>query len=251
MGTIPRWCLALIPFARRLRDLRPRSGVGWRSFDRQSFIVSAELFRAIIALKFFQARPPAPHPLALLPPVWEASPSPPPAPSPPPRPRMWLLLVLLAADAGRSLLKPNMVLNQIYKCLGALWKTQACAGRPGRVPASSVSARERACARVKFERTCVLLSPLTKRVTSRRRRFNKQHAEGNPLRVHVLCTTAGKERGERLKLLPPPPLHLLPGGRFGPSVNLSQRSRDRQLSEHANAAARDFLSCVSLPARSS
>lgn len=37
--------------------------------------------------------------------------------------RVWLLLVVLAMDALRSLLKPNMVLNQIYKCLGVLWKT--------------------------------------------------------------------------------------------------------------------------------
>lgn len=46
--------------------------------------------------------------------------------------RVWLLLVVLAMDAWRSLLKPNMVLNQIYKCLGVLWKThiQAALTKP-------------------------------------------------------------------------------------------------------------------------
>lgn len=48
---------------------------------------------------------------------------------------VWLLLVVLAMDALRSLLKPNMVLNQISKCLGVLWKThiQAALAKPGSV----------------------------------------------------------------------------------------------------------------------
>lgn len=37
--------------------------------------------------------------------------------------RVWLLLGSLAMAAWGSLLKFNMVLNQIYKCLGVLWKT--------------------------------------------------------------------------------------------------------------------------------
>lgn len=46
--------------------------------------------------------------------------------------KVWLLLVVLAMDSWRSLLKPNMVLNQIYKCLGVLWKThmQAALAKP-------------------------------------------------------------------------------------------------------------------------
>lgn len=49
--------------------------------------------------------------------------------------RVWLLLVSLAMAARGSLLKFNMVLNQIYKCLGVLWKThtQAALAKPGSV----------------------------------------------------------------------------------------------------------------------
>lgn len=130
--------------------------------------------------------------------------------------RVWLLLVVLAMDAWRSLLKPNMVLNQIYKCLGVLWKThmQAALAKPDSVYVYvwvcvcvcewvRLTKRERkmcvlfVCALLCV---CVCVSFLAP-IPPVRQRFNKQHTriKGTSLythtqavssycSVHILCT---------------------------------------------------------------